>query len=54
MTFADAACGYACVASLPKRASGFTTIELKSNLLRTAREGIVTVEARLIHGGRNN
>ena len=53
VTFADTACGYGCVASLPDGANSFTTIEMKSNHLGTAREGVVTVEARLVHGGRN-
>ena len=34
---ADTACGYGCVASLPDGAAGFTTIELKTNFLGTAR-----------------
>lgn len=49
----DSACGYACVASLPEGASGFTTIEIKTNYLGTAKEGeTVACEARLLHGGR--
>jgi uncharacterized protein (TIGR00369 family) len=49
----DSACGYACIASLPEGASGFTTIELKANYLGTAREGeTVTGRAWLVHGGR--
>lgn len=49
----DSACGYACVASLPEGASGFTTIEIKTNYLGTARQGeTVACEARLLHGGR--
>jgi uncharacterized protein (TIGR00369 family) len=49
----DSAAGYGCVASLPEGASGFTTIELKSNFLASARKGeTVTCEARLVHGGR--
>jgi len=49
----DSACGYACVASLPPGASGFTTIELKANYLGSAREGeTVECQARLVHGGR--
>jgi uncharacterized protein (TIGR00369 family) len=49
----DSACGYACVASLPDGASGFTTIELKTNYLGTAKVGErVACEARLVHGGR--
>ena len=49
---ADTACGYGCVMSLPDGATGFTTIELKSNFLGTALEGALACEARLIHGGR--
>jgi 1,4-dihydroxy-2-naphthoyl-CoA hydrolase len=49
----DSACGYACVASLPDGATGFTTIELKANYLGTAKEGeTVACTARLVHGGR--
>jgi len=49
----DSACGYACVASLPDGASGFTTIELKANYLSSAKEGeAVECRARLVHGGR--
>ena len=49
----DSACGYACVASLPEGASGFTTIEIKTNYLGTAKVGeAVRCEARLVHGGR--
>src|SRR6188508_731616 len=43
VTLADTACGYGCVANLPEGATGFTTIELKSNFLSTAREGTVAV-----------
>ena len=49
---ADTACGYGCILSLPEGATGFTTIELKVNFLRTAREGTLACEARLVHGGR--
>lgn len=52
IALADSACGYGCVISLPEGAGGFTTIELKSNFLGTAREGGVLCEARLVHGGR--
>jgi len=31
VALADTSCGYACVANLPQGASGFTTLELKSN-----------------------
>jgi len=52
ITLADSACGYGSAVSLPEGASGFTTIELKSNFLGTAREGVVGCEARMVHGGR--
>ena len=52
VALADTACGYGCMTSLPKGASGFTTIELKANFLGTALEGGVICEARLLHGGR--
>ena len=48
----DTACGYGCSVSLPKGATGFTTIELKANYLGTTRDGMVVCEARLVHGGR--
>ena len=49
----DTACGYGCVASLPEGANGFTTIEIKTNYLGTAKPGeVVACEARLLHGGR--
>lgn len=53
VALADSAAGYGCVMSLPEGASGFTTLELKSNFLGTALEGVVSVEATLVHGGRN-
>ena len=52
VTLADTACGYGCILSLPEDAVGFTTIELKTNFLRSATEGTITCEARLAHGGR--
>jgi uncharacterized protein (TIGR00369 family) len=52
VALADSACGYGCIASLPDGASGFTTIELKTNFLGTALSGTLTCESRLIHGGR--
>ena len=51
-TLADTSCGYGCVASLPTDAVGFTTIELKSNHLGTAREGNVDCVATAVHIGR--
>ena len=52
IALADTACGYGCILSLPDGATGFTTIELKTNFLRTARDGTIECEARLVHGGR--
>ncbi len=52
VTLADTAAGYGCVVNLPADASGFTTVELKSNHLGTARDGTVDVVARPVHLGR--
>jgi 1,4-dihydroxy-2-naphthoyl-CoA hydrolase len=49
---ADSACGYGCIASLPDDATGFTTIELKTNFLATVLEGTLGCESSLVHGGR--
>ena len=49
----DTASGYGCRMSLPEGASGFTTLELKSNFLATAKGGeVVGCDARLVHDGR--
>ncbi len=52
VALADTSCGYGCFINLPEGAEGFTTIELKSNFLGTAREGVIECEAQLAHGGR--
>ena len=52
VTLADTSCGYGCSASLPEGASGFTTIELKSNHLGTARDGTIECIATAAHLGR--
>ena len=52
VALADSACGYGCIASLPDGATGFTTIELKTNFLGTALEGTISCESRRVHGGR--
>ncbi|MFC4425310.1 PaaI family thioesterase [Deinococcus navajonensis] len=52
IALADTTCGYGTRLLLPEEASGFTTIELKSNHLSTAREGLITCEARSVHAGR--
>lgn len=51
-SLADTCCGYGTVRSLPPGATGFTTVELKSNMLGTAREGSVICTAHPIHKGR--
>ena len=52
VALADTSCGYACVANLPQGASGFTTIEIKSNFLGTALEGAIFCRATPAHLGR--
>jgi 1,4-dihydroxy-2-naphthoyl-CoA hydrolase len=51
ITLADTSAGMGCLASLPEGAGGFTTIELKTNFLATARDGALRCSASLIHGG---
>ena len=49
---ADSVCGYGCILNLPEGATGFTTIELKTNFLRTAQPGVtIDAQAKLVHGG---
>ena len=52
IALADTACGYGTMFDLPEEATGFTTIELKSNFLGTARDGEVTCHATRVHSGR--
>ncbi|HSW07479.1 PaaI family thioesterase [Aquabacterium sp.] len=52
VTLADTSAGYGCSANLPPGAGGFTTIELKSNHLGTAREGTVQCVATAVHKGK--
>jgi 1,4-dihydroxy-2-naphthoyl-CoA hydrolase len=49
---ADTCAGYATVAHLPQGAKNFTTVELKSNFLGTAKEGVIRCEAAADHLGR--
>ena len=49
---ADTSCGLPTRALLPEGSSGFTTIELKSNHLGTAREGRIDCTATNVHAGR--
>jgi 1,4-dihydroxy-2-naphthoyl-CoA hydrolase len=51
VALADTACGYGCIAHLPQGAESFTTIELKSNFLGTARSGTIACVATPTHLG---
>jgi uncharacterized protein (TIGR00369 family) len=54
IALADTSCGYGSQVSLPAGASGFTTVELKSNFMGTATVGDqLTCRAWLVHGGRS-
>lgn len=52
VALADTACGYACRLALPEGATGFTTVELKSNFTGTARDGAIATRAEARHLGR--
>jgi len=52
VALADTSAGYGCVVNLPDGASGFTTVELKSNHLGTARDGTIDCVATAAHLGR--
>jgi uncharacterized protein (TIGR00369 family) len=52
VTLADTVAGYGCVANLPAEATGFTTIELKSNHIGTTRDGTIVGVATPVHRGK--
>ena len=52
IVLADTCAGYATLAHLPDGAKNFTTIELKSNFLGTAKEGLIRTECTAEHLGR--
>ena len=52
IALADTTCGYGTFTDLPAGAENFTTIELKSNFLGTAREGAIACLATRLHSGR--
>jgi 1,4-dihydroxy-2-naphthoyl-CoA hydrolase len=52
VALADTCCGYGTYADLPRGAEGFTTAELKSNHLGTARKGKLLCAAHAKHQGR--
>ena len=53
IALADTTCGYGAMLNLPREASGFTTLELKSNFTGTAHDGIIECTAKPLHLGRN-
>ncbi len=53
IALADTTCGYGTFTDLPDGAQNFTTIELKTNFLGTAREeGTIACVATRVHSGR--
>ena len=52
LLLADTAAGYASIAHLPEKAKNFTTVELKSNFLGTAKSGVLRTECIAEHLGR--
>jgi 1,4-dihydroxy-2-naphthoyl-CoA hydrolase len=53
VSVADSLCGYGTIVNLPDDATGFVTIELKSNFLSTIRHGAMMCEATPAHIGRS-
>jgi len=52
VALADSTCGFAVSMYLPEGSEGFTTIELKTNFLGTARSGFILCEGTPAHIGR--
>ena len=52
IAIADTSAGYGSIINLPAGATGFTTIELKSNHLGTALDGTIECVARPVHLGK--
>ena len=53
VALADTACGYGTMFDLPADAKSFTTVELKTNFLGTARQGVASCDATRMHNGRS-
>ena len=53
IALADTVAGYGTIANLPEGARTFTTLELKSNFLGTARDGVLVCAATPVHLGRS-
>jgi uncharacterized protein (TIGR00369 family) len=52
VALADTSAGCGCIANLPPEATGFTTVELKSNHVGTAQDGMLDCHASAVHMGR--
>ena len=52
VTLADTCAGYGCIMNLPPGATGFTTVELKSNHLGTTLQGTILASAKPAHLGK--
>jgi uncharacterized protein (TIGR00369 family) len=52
IALADTTAGYGTIANLPQGAKSFTTVELKSNFVSTAREGTIACNAVPVHLSR--
>ena len=52
VALADTTCGFGTRLHLPEGATGFTTIELKTNFLGTLTEGALACRATVVHAGR--
>lgn len=52
VALADSTCGFAAGQVLPEGAKGYTTVELKSNFVGTANEGVLLCRSDAAHLGR--
>ena len=52
IALADTTAGFGSITHLPKDGNNFTTIELKSNFLGTATNGVIECECKAAHLGR--
>ena len=53
VTFADTIAGFSSLTHLPEGATSFTTIELKTNFMGAAREGVLEAVSKAEHLGRS-
>lgn len=52
-TLADTTCGFGCIRSKPVSGKSFTTLELKSNFVGTAKpSSLIRCRGKLLHGGK--